>query len=156
MRLDVAGEADIPALVVIGEKFFRASKLEGAGISFDADSMRDSLLAMLAAPDTQCLFVARDDKVVAGVIGGQVSAPMMNHDMLVAQESFWWVEPDYRKRGVGEVLYGAFEEWAKRIGATVVVMATVGAPEKNSLHDGYLAQGFLPLERHYFRALPKK
>jgi GNAT superfamily N-acetyltransferase len=79
---------------------------------------------------------------------------MFNQNIRVAQETFWYVEPEYRKNGVGEALFNTFEQWAKAKGAVTLVMATVGdKPSNKKVHDLYLKQGFLPLERHYFKGI---
>lgn len=145
--------ADLPALVDIGEQFFRSTGMVIAGLSFDRASMEAFLADMLDSPD-HVLFVARDKNTVVGVVGGFLTAPMFNRNVRVAQESFWYVSPESRKTGVGEALYRTFAQWAEAMGAVTLVMATVGdKPSNDRIHDRYIEQGFQALERHYFKPL---
>ncbi|MGI0034283.1 MAG: GNAT family N-acetyltransferase [Nitrososphaera sp.] len=149
MRLSPATLADIPALLPIGEQFWRTTGMIHAGLNLDLDSLTATLTTMMHEPN-QVLFVVKADGVIVGVVGGFITPAPFNNKQSIAQESFWYVLPEHRRGGVGQALYDTFEAWAKAKGATALVMATIG---NKKLHEYYLAHGFHALESHYFKAL---
>lgn len=69
-------------------------------------------------------IIAMEDDKPVGLIGGAV-AYFIFGGIKYATEVAWWVEPEYRKSGVGKELIEAFEYWAKQIDCKFVSMSAL-------------------------------
>ena len=121
-----ASEADIPALVRMGEAFNKAS---GTPAKFNRDDAASAARNLIASPSGVVLVSE------AGMIGGMMAPAYFNSDWVMAVELFWWAED---RRGLR--LLGAFEKWAIESGANEVRMTTLGAikgPERIPERRGY-------------------
>lgn len=67
----------------------------------------------------------------------------------IAMEVGWWVDPEYRKSGVGKSLIDAFEYWANKMGCSLVVMGSLD----DSLGSYYEKNGYKSAERLYMKEL---
>mgnify|MGYP000894854066 CR=1 len=134
--------ADMPELVRMGRAFHAAAKLD---IEFDDSTFRD-LCAQLIEADGALLLI--DD----GAMLAALCFPIyFNASALVAQELFWWVDPD--KRGAGIRLLQRAEQWAKEKGAVTLQMIALDELSGESVGRLYERRGYRPLERSYVRNL---
>lgn len=124
----------------------------------------DGVLAMarwLMDTPGKVLFVAVADDKIIGAVAGTVD-PMYQYivkegdnirNYMLAQEIFWWVEPEYRRTtDAGIRLLDTFEKWAEQNGADGVTMMNFDhldkAPVKIYEHRGYKVY-----ENHYLKEL---
>jgi GNAT superfamily N-acetyltransferase len=86
-------------------------------------------------------FVSEVDGVVVGyLIGALVPSESYRKTLIKAELENTLVLEDFRGKGVGKELYGAFLEWAKSKGANrLVVVASAG---NDGAIDFYRKQGF--------------
>ena len=104
----------------------------------------------LISGDMGCVFV--NDEVTAA-IGGMVYPHFFNPNMTMAQEMFWWVNPDARKSRTGLLLLAALEDWAVEKGATIFTMMCLDGVYTGPLEALYQKRGFTPLEHHFAKVL---
>lgn len=100
-----------------------------------------------------CIWVSLDldkDKI-NGAIACLIHPDLYDGE-LVAQELFWYVEPDAGfKAAVG--LYKELETWAKTRGAKRLNMACVCNKHMSSLRRFYEKRNFRPVDVSYFKDL---
>lgn len=99
------------------------------------------------------LLVAIEDDKVVGAFGGVISRDFACAD-LTASEVFFYVDEGSRGLGIGRALVGAYEEWAKISGATVISMVhmvELGAKKAGAM---YHTLGYQPHDVVYFKRLP--
>jgi GNAT superfamily N-acetyltransferase len=135
----------------IGESFHSASQT-GQHVALCPASLAATLKG-LALSESGCLLVGEIDGKVLGVIGGVMFPHWLDAKHIVAQEFFWWCDPEARGTGLGLKLLDAFESFAQANGARTVIMASTSvlAPEK--LAKLYQRRGYSPLDVNYSKTL---
>lgn len=132
-----ARASDVDSIIKIARKFHSVSGWNNY-ISFDEESLRDSLENMLDSEDA-CVLVDGN----GGVLVGMIYPQYFNKSALVAQEVFWWAEKN------GMRLFKAFEGWAEDNGADVIMMAAL--EDKNlrmeTIISMYKRNGYKHMER---------
>lgn len=137
----IATHADIPECLRMGREF-----IESAGFDFNAAVAEQTLRQLIVSPDG-ALFV-----VDGGMIGGLVYQHFFNAER-IAQELFWWVDPEKRGGTTAVRLLDAFSVWAKERGAMRLTMIALDASDGDRVGDLYRRRGFEPLERTFVRSL---
>lgn len=140
----MATEADVPALVAMGERFIAESEYR-AHIGANAAQMSRVLTGLVTSADG-CVLVTGPTGAPTGMIG----LVLLNHpysDERIASELFWWVEPE--RRGDGLRLLRAAEDWARSHGATRMQMV---APN-DRVSRLYERLGYSRVEVAYQRSL---
>ena len=89
---------------------------------------------------------------VHGAIGG-IAYPDPNSGDLTVDETFWFVQKEYRQSSLALCLLRAFESWAEEIGATQqgIVHLTNSMPDR--LARIYRRRGYKPVEVHWRREI---
>lgn len=149
MQIRRATMNDIEELLRMARSFVQYSGVEGLEMH---PASCVSLVQMLTTQENAALFVADDqDGTLAGMIGGMVAPQLFNHTRLEATEFCWWVEEDHRNGGLGPLLLGTFEKWAKEAGARSVRMAVLEGPLHDMIAAVYKRRGYKPVEHHFGR-----
>lgn len=84
----------------------------------DAEKIMRRFLADLSASSHSCLFVAEWEGEVVGFLSGELreGSPAFKPKSWAAVEDVY-VVPDHRSSGIGNALFEAFQEWARKKGA---------------------------------------
>lgn len=109
----------------------------------DEDTISDFIWGLLA-PEKAA------DAIVLVAEGGMLwgmAAPFVYGKCKVATELAWWVEPEFRKSGLGKELLDAFEYWALKVGCQAVVMAGLDT----DITKYYEKRGYTPREYLYMK-----
>lgn len=117
---------DIGHMVDLGARFNAQAKTI---IPYDRDATAHFLNGLVGSPQAG-VFVSE-----SGIIGGVLSPAYCNPSWVMAVELFWWASDRQGLR-----LLGAFEKWAKDMGAQEVRMTTLQAidgPERILKRRGY-------------------
>lgn len=139
-RIRNAVKADIPRIVEMGERFFKAMARSDIGAyshetaKQTARMLIDNPLGILLVSDT-------------GMIGGMVYPFYMTGE-LTAQEFFWWSEGTG-----GRSLLRAFEVAAKIRGARTVNMIVIETLFPERVARIYMKAGYSPAERTYIKEI---
>jgi GNAT superfamily N-acetyltransferase len=116
-------------------------------ISIDLDVVKKNWYGFVSS-GMAVVIVAEDQGKIAGVISGlHYPDPLSGRG--VAQEVFWFVDPEYRYLGIGESLLKLFSAWAKVKGASAVRVAhlvDLRAEENRKLYESL---GFKAAEVSY-------
>jgi len=132
----------------MGEAFFRESG-HAERFAFDRASFAHTCTVLGRAG---LLYVGEKDGQVVGMAAFDVSPSICNHSVLVARETFWYVDPDYRK-GLGLKLLGAIETAAGDYGATLFDVVAEPGPRSRPLEHLYERRGFNPAEKTFRKVL---
>lgn len=143
MTVRQATPADLEECLRMGRAFTKA-----AGLEADDESMATTLLDLIEGGG---LFVAGSP--VVGMAAVLVYQAYFKREHKVAQELFWWVDPQARKAGVGIELLVALEAWAKSQGARELMMIALDSMDAERVAGMYMNAGYLPRERSFVRAL---
>lgn len=133
---------DIPEILRMGKLFVADC---GLLVEYDEDSCADTA-ERLIDNDESCLFVGD-----CGMIGGLVYPHYFNRDEMVAQELFWWVDPEKRGGSLGRRLFSRFESWAESVGAKHIYMVALAS--QKPVERLYQRHGYRALESSYVRQL---
>lgn len=141
-----AEAADLPRLAPLAEQFYSSSDVLR---TFDIEHF-SALWRGFFESGIGVIFLLEQDGEIKGTIGGIAFKEAYSPDML-AQEFFWFVDPN--SRGAGVKLYRAFEEWAKEKGCDEIRMVHLidSMPEKVGAF--YERIGYKKLEIHYGKRL---
>lgn len=137
---------DIPTLLEYGNRFVPHL---GFPIEADSVSLENTFYQLIDEPN--CILLV--DEGVKGAIGGIIYPHFFNTRSFVCQEVFWWVSEDERKSGLGGKLIKAFEEKARKKGASRIGMICILNDETSGLDDYYRKLGYRELESTFVKEL---
>jgi len=144
-----AETADMPSCLNMTARFHAASPISGVA-PFDRDGMAVTLRGMIANPRAGIWLALLDGKPV-GIAGALLYPLYFNPAYEVAQELFWWLNPDARGSGAGEKLFQTLQTWAKDNGASAVFMIALADNRVGKMDSFYKRAGFQPMERTYMK-----
>jgi len=138
MTIRQATADDIPALVEMGAKFHAMSPHAFLG-EYDRQGIAN-LLSYMAA---NAILLTNGEGIIGGIIAPVYFAPTR----LMAEESFLWAHKG------GFDLLTAFEEEAKRRGASFVLMSTLENGKVRAMDRMMTRSGYRAVERRYIKEL---
>lgn len=133
MTIRQATEDDIFDLLILGRQFIKES-----GYKWDRERVEE-IMNNLISNDESCIIVYEVDGEVVGGLLGTTAEPFLSHQKQ-AHEMAWFVDKDHRDNKGGIGMMKAFEEWAKDLGCTEIIMGDiVGVRDLTNLyeHKGY-------------------
>ncbi len=113
-----ASMCDVEALVKMGERFHAESPSYRAR-SFCAKKVRKQLVDLIVGSGV--VFLVEVESRIVGAMAGWLEVDWFGHDAQ-ACELCVFVEQDMRGQRVASLLMTAFEEWARMMGATTVLV----------------------------------
>jgi hypothetical protein len=140
---------DIPAILVLGRKFFDQAKWAEI-VEWDEASVQATLDLLLTS---HVLLVLEKDRTVVGMAGALIYPFYFNIGHITGQEVFWWVEPDHRN-GSGRSLREALESAARAKGARSFTMISVEHADHKpeAMARAYRMAGYVPSERCFIKS----
>lgn len=140
---------DLPEYVVLGRRFHAASPVSTA-IPFDPEGFGIFYLNALQNPDAGLWLAERDGKMI-GVAGALLYPMYFSPSHLVAQELWWWLEPEARGSGAGKMMYEAIEAWALENEASAMFMIALEDDNSSKMAKLYARKGYKPMERTFIK-----
>lgn len=148
--LSIASEEDKGIIVSMLIKFKDESPY--SKVSTNIDKINSIVSdALQGDKERQIIILGKYNNDIKGLIIGTINDLPFSDDK-IASESIWYVEPEYRKTGIGYQLYEAFEYWATKLGIKVLHSA---APN-DKLEEFYNKKEYIPLERVYIKYIGDK
>ena len=136
VRIREATAADIPAWAVLRAKLWPDGSLE---------EHRGELPGWLADPGTASWVAEAAEGVVVGFAEARLRSHADGCDTSpVGYLEGWYVEPEWRRRGVGSALVAAFEAWARERGCGEVASDTW--PDNEISISAHRRLGFLEVD----------
>jgi GNAT superfamily N-acetyltransferase len=143
-----ATEEDIPAVLVMGRRFFDLAGCPAIA-EWDDASFIMTLKNLIESPDGILLVVERSDRLV-GMAGALLFPFYFNTSHRTGQEIFWWVEPEARGREA-LALFAALEEQARDAGAESFIMSNVEAMRSEAVARYYRRRGYRAAENTFIK-----
>lgn len=144
-----AQEEDWPEMFRMAGDFV-ASNPYGMGLSHDAFR---GLFDHALAGDNLAFWVARAHGRAVGMMGAILYPLFFNPAMKIAQELFWWVDPEQRATNAGKALLAEFEAWSSRSGANRLMLLAQENDRIAAIDRLYKTMGYAPIERVYYKEL---
>ena len=141
--LKIATIEDLPLVSRMAQSFIESSPYNR---HFDMGMVDGVLTQLSTSEDSRKGIVLLYGEV--GMLAG-MSSPFIYGPHYMATELGWWVEPDARKSGAGKELIKAFEEWARRVGCTLITMISLD----DTVSQYYEKNGYVLTERAYMKEL---
>jgi GNAT superfamily N-acetyltransferase len=132
---------DVPRIVEMALRFIRSSVY--AGLLAENPEQIARCAHLMIGGEQFALFVAEKAGEVVGMAGFIVHEHLFSAEP-IADELFWWVDPEARGRA-GLLLLRRAEEWAQERGAKAVQMI---APTVD-VERFYERVGYVPIERSF-------
>lgn len=145
-------ESDFAAMASMGREFIKHTPM-GRVVDFDEDSMR-YFLNKTAQTNTFAVFVAEHEDRLTGCACAVLFPPFFNLDSLLAQELFWWVEPEFRGGPSGRMLREEMENWAWGLGARSFCMLALENENLERVGKLYRRFGYAPVEHTFSKENP--
>lgn len=142
---------DIPALLRLGKKFHESAELSNL-LDYDTESVSASISNMIEG-DAGAVIVSTDGSKITGMIGLISFPSYMNFSTKLAQELFWWVEPEYRKTGVGVDLIKAAETWAELMEVSHIIMMSLESSNPEQVNNLYTKLGYTKKENTFYKGI---
>lgn len=114
-----AARGDVDALVAMGARMHAETAY--SFLPYDAEKVRQFVLAQIAETEAYCLFVADEDGAPIGMLGGYVSDYFFC-DEKIACDTVVYVERSRRGTLAAARLIRAFREWASVRGAREICL----------------------------------
>lgn len=138
--------SDLPELSNLGGSFYKESGLDG---SFVGQAWIKKWSALMDCGVGFILKQVRMGRIVGSF--GFIATEDINNGSLVANETFWFVLPEFRARGF-ELLI-KYEEVAKEMGCARCSMIHLEALQPERLAQLYTKRGYRKVETQYFKNL---
>ncbi len=120
-----ANRSDLPILIHMSRRFVEESSLP---FTFDADAAHSYLTFMMESENT-IILVEEDDGVITGGILGSVDQDFCRESSAYVIKMY--VEAEFRGLGTARALVEAFQDEAKKLGASIVfASATAGMGDR--------------------------
>ncbi len=141
---------DVTALVYLGVTFHAAAKLEDSH-PFDPAFLATTLRRLIRAPNA-CILVACEGDTIVGT-AGFVTLRNFFSKVVMANEQFWWVSPEYRGHKAGQTLLLALEEAAREMGCDILNMVALEILSPDRVGAFYKSNGYALQEHIYSKRL---
>lgn len=137
---------EIPGIVRFMKQFEQVS----GNIKVDIEYATKRYVNMVTAGVAH-MFVMNDEK--GDMIGGLgcIVAPDLTNSRIMAIETYWFMAPGDRGKGISLLTY--FEQWAKERGIDAVAMIHLNDSYPKALERLYIRRGYVPIETHYVKEL---
>ncbi|MEB3203044.1 MAG: GNAT family N-acetyltransferase, partial [Synechococcus sp.] len=119
-------------------------------IPFDPQGFGIFYLNSLHNPNVG-LWLAEQDGKVLGVAGVLLYPMYFSPSNLVAQELWWWLEPEARGTGAGGKMHEMIESWALENGASALFMIALEDDNSSKMANLYARKGYKPMERTFIK-----
>ncbi len=150
MKVRPAAKDDLAAIMEMGQAFFEESGLSDC-TDFDGNSFHTAVRKLIEGNFTGIILVAEDERIV-GMAACLIYPFYFNVNTSVAQEIFWYCEPDHRF-GAGAALLDELEQAAKRRGVSVFIAASMSGLRDSALLRLYRRRGYKPAENTYIKRM---
>lgn len=97
------------------------------------------------------IWVAKLNGKIVGVTAALVYPLYFSPTHSVVQELWWWLTPEARGSGAGQMMYKQIEQWAKEKNAKSIFMIALEDEKASKMEKVYNRSGFTALERTFIK-----
>lgn len=139
----IATLEEVPVITRLCKNFEQASKL----VTVDIDHSVKAYTQFITSGIGAMLLLKRDGDIIGGL--GCLKYPDLHSGVLIAVETFWFVLPEHRGRGL--MLLDAFEAWGASQGCKKLAMIHLTDSYPAALERLYRMRGYQLVEKHYIK-----
>jgi len=149
MELRLAKYRDLSECVGIGETFWADSPYADV-LPYNPSGVLGLLTALIQA---ELMLVVEHDGAIVATAACIVAALPFDPDVNVATEFFWYVAPEVRKRGIGQMLMDGLENVVKKKGAKIVSMGNMSTSDPKTAEKLLNKNGYKLTEKTFTKVL---
>jgi ribosomal protein S18 acetylase RimI-like enzyme len=142
---------DIPEIINMVHNFYKASHFPELA-PYNKDSMM-ALLINMVNDSPHILLVSEKDGKLDGTICMLIFPYFINHEVMTAQDLWWWVEPEARGTTVGIKLIKEAEKLVKEKGIAHMTMMSMESSDADKVNKLYSKMGMKLMEYAYIKEL---
>lgn len=135
--------AEVPKITILCKAF----ENETAHVKVDISHSIKSYCKFIDSGVGAMLLLKRDGEIIGGL--GCLHYPDLHSGELTAVETFWFVDPGHRGKGL--MLLDEFEKWAARQECTKVAMIHMVDSHPDILEKLYIRRGYKLVEKHFVK-----
>jgi len=117
---------------------------------FSIDGFRSGVVRLIARGHGTLFILENDSGEFAGAMAGAIFPDLVS-DVLTATEIIWRV--NNKGKGFGHLLYDAFERWAKRKRADLILMGVMRDKNEEKISNFYKSRGFMEIGLQYMKGI---
>lgn len=140
---------DLARYTVLAQQFHQASPMHSV-CEFDAVAYADFFRRAICNQD-MAVWIAEAGEDAVGISGALLYPLYFNPAHLVVQELWWFLTPQARGSGAGQVMFQGIEHWAKEVNAASIFMIALEDGRASQMARVYARSGFTPLERTFIK-----
>lgn len=144
--LKLAESGDWSSVLRMARKFHEGSPFRD--LVFSEERLFEVFNQYLSDPKSLIFILVEVDQLPVGMIVGYASQLPFSED-IVSGEIAWWVDEDYRHSRYSLLLFRAYEEWSRRVGAKMNQVAMIN--EMTDISKFYERNGYRLAEQSYVR-----
>jgi len=138
-----ANLSDLLPLLSLAECYY-AEATEWDWFELDGDVLYANMQAAILSSDHIIIVAEKDGELVGGLWAATV--PQVMTKAIFAKDLFLYVKPEHRDYWTANALSGAYEKWAAKKGASVIVVGANSNIEGNrGAKTLYRRRGYKPL-----------
>lgn len=130
-------------------EFMKAFEQASKFVTVDIDYATKTYENMIDNGVAFVMVLEKEGELIGSL--GFIKAPDLHNGDTMAVETFWFVDP--KKRGVGLILFNAYEKWSKENGIKKIAMIHMMDSYPESLERLYLKRGYKLAEKHYVKEI---
>jgi len=134
---------EIPVITQLCKKFEQAT----SHVTVDIEHSIKSYTRFIESGIGTMLLLKKDGEIIGGL--GCLKYPDLHSGELTAVETFWFVDPQHRGKGLK--LFDAFEAWADKHGCVNKAMIHMVDSYPDILEKLYIRKGYKLIEKHYVK-----
>jgi GNAT superfamily N-acetyltransferase len=135
--------ADVRMVAEYMKQFEQATEYVKVDVEYTSSAYWD-----LVQDGVATLFIMEESGQMIGGLGA-IKYPDLHDGKMMAVESFWFVAPEHRGKGLK--LFATFEEWALQEGCKKLAMIHMVDSYPDILEKLYMRKGYKLVEKHYVR-----
>lgn len=142
MSIRIAEPDDLDLIVSMSMKFLASTDFSKYT---DETVVRSVISSILQGPKETGIVLLYEDK---GMLVATIK-PFAYGTTPMAYELGWWIEPEHRGSGIGKELMSAYEFWASKVGAKIIMMTSLD----ESINKLYTKLGYKPMEYTFYKEI---
>jgi GNAT superfamily N-acetyltransferase len=140
--------AELPLILDMAHKFFEEANVGG---EFNDEIFILSWAGFMKSGNG-AIFILSENEQIKGAIGG-LTYREINTGKSMALETFFYVDHEYRDKGVGGQLIHQLEQWAKSMFCVKLIMAALMNKDFPNVEKFYVSRGYKHLEVNFSKEL---
>ncbi len=144
---------DIPHILDMGYRFYRANDFTDHGLNYSAHSFEQLVRSIINNPNIGVIIISEVEGIPAGSIGALNNPWLLDMAQIQVSEAWFWIDEDFRKLKIADKLIGGLLSYSKEIGAINVHMISLSNEYQKALNRFYRKFGFNELESTFIARL---